>query len=43
MELPGLNVSTLASTRAGISAVILLIFTIGVLPIVSRIVLQYFI
>ena len=42
-ELPGLKYSTLASTVASISLVILFNLTIGVFPIVSRILLAIFI
>ena len=40
-EFPGLKVSYLASTKAGISPIILLIFTIGVLPMVPNIFSAY--
>ena len=42
-EFPGLKLSTLAKTNAGISSVILFSRTKGVFPIVSSIVLAYFI
>ena len=40
-ELPGLNVSTLAKTKASTSAVTLLSFTNGVFPIVPNIFSEY--
>ena len=36
MELPGLKVSTLAKTKAGMSFTMVFSFTIGVLPMVPR-------
>ena len=41
IELPGLVVSILAKTVAGISLVIVFSFTIGVLPMVSSILLYH--